>query len=91
VFAFVASSTAQDLPQPSPYAEVMQRIGLTDVTIEYSRPGVKERKIFGELEPYGQVWRTGANASTKITLSTDAIIGGTDVKAGTYSVFTVTG
>jgi tetratricopeptide (TPR) repeat protein len=91
IFAFAASSTAQDLPQPSPYAEVMQRVGLTDITIEYSRPGVKDRKIFGDLEPYNQVWRTGANSATKITLSTDAIIGGVKVKAGTYSVFTIPG
>lgn len=77
---------AQELPQPSPNAEVMQRVGLTDVTIRYSRPGVKDRVIFGELEPFGQVWRTGANSATQIELSTDAKIGGTMVKAGTYSI-----
>lgn len=79
---------AQELPVPSPYAEVMQKVGLTDVKVEYSRPGVKERKIFGGLLKWGQVWRTGANASTKITFSTDANVGGEEVKAGTYSVFT---
>lgn len=79
---------AQELPVPSPYAEVMQKVGLTDVKVEYSRPGVKERKIFGGLLKWGQVWRTGANASTKITFSTDANVGGEEIKAGTYSVFT---
>lgn len=79
---------AQELPVPSPYAEVMQKVGLTDVKVEYSRPGVKERKIFGGLLKWGQVWRTGANASTKITFSTDATVGGEEIKAGTYSVFT---
>lgn len=86
LFVMVFTLQAQELPQPSPYAEVMQRVGLTDVTVKYSRPGVKDRKIFGDLEPYDQVWRTGANSSTKIELSTDAKIGGTMVKAGTYSI-----
>ena len=80
---------AQDLPQPSPYGEVMQSVGLTDITVMYSRPGVKERTIFGGLLSYGEVWRTGANASTKIKLSTDATIGDKMVKAGTYSIFTI--
>lgn len=84
----VFSVQAQELPVPSPYAEVMQKVGLTDVKVEYSRPGVKERKIFGGLLKWGQVWRTGANASTKITFSTDATVGGEEIKAGTYSVFT---
>jgi len=87
----LGNSYAQELPQPSPYAEVMQKVGLTDVTIQYSRPGVKDRTIFGGLEAYGEVWRTGANAATKIILSTDAKIGGVDVKAGTYSILTVPG
>jgi tetratricopeptide (TPR) repeat protein len=82
---------AQELPQPSPYAEVEQRVGLTDFEIEYSRPGVKDREIFGDLVPYGKVWRTGANASTKIELSTEAMFGGKAVEAGTYSIFTMPG
>lgn len=86
LFLMVFTIQAQELPKPSPYAEVMQRVGLTDVTVKYSRPGVKDRVIFGELEPFGSVWRTGANSATKIVLSTDAKIGGKDVKAGTYSI-----
>ncbi len=82
---------AQDLPQPSPFASVMQRVGLTDVTLEYSRPGVKDRTIFGGLEAYGEVWRTGANSATKITLSTDATIGGAALEAGTYSILSIPG
>lgn len=82
---------AQEVPVPSPYSEVMQRVGLTDVKVEYSRPGVKDRKIFGDLEAYGEVWRTGANAATKITFSTNASFGGQMVEAGTYSIMTVPG
>lgn len=84
------SVQAQELPAPSPYGEVMQRVGLTDVKIEYSRPGVKDREIFGGLLKWGSIWRTGANASTKISFSTDAMLGEEKVKveAGTYSVFT---
>ena len=58
-----------ETPQPSPFSKVEQKVGLTDVTIEYSRPGVKGRKIFGDLEPYGTIWRTGANKNTIITFS----------------------
>jgi tetratricopeptide (TPR) repeat protein len=82
---------AQDLPQPSPKAMVMQTFGLTDVTIEYSRPGVKGREVFGDLVPFDQLWRTGANAATKITVSNDVMIGDKALKAGSYSIFTIPG
>lgn len=75
-------------PAPSPSAKLEQKVGLTDITIEYSRPGVKGRKIFGGLESFGTVWRTGANENTKITFSDDVTFGGQDVKAGTYAIFT---
>lgn len=88
VVATIFSVQAQELPAPSPYGEVMQRVGLTDVKVEYSRPGVKGREIFGGLLNWGKVWRTGANASTKISFSTDAYVGGKAIEAGTYSVFT---
>jgi hypothetical protein len=80
---------AQELPQPSPSASVMQRVGLTDVTVNYSRPGVKGRKVFGDLVPFGDMWRTGANKATSITVSTDVTIGGQTLKAGSYSLFTI--
>lgn len=75
-------------PAPSPSAKLQQKVGLTDVTIEYSRPSMRGRAIFGDLVPYGQLWRTGANAKTKITFSDDVKIGGKELKAGTYAIFT---
>ena len=73
--------------------KVYQRVGVTDVEISYSRPGVKGRSIFAAdgLQPFGQLWRTGANAATKISFSTDVMVGGEKVAAGTYSVFTIPG
>ena len=68
-----------DTPQPSPLCTISQKVGLTDVEIEYSRPGMKARTIFGGLVPYGEMWRLGANASTKLTVSSDVNIGGLDV------------
>lgn len=80
---------AQELPQPSPSAKLTQRVGLTDFTVDYSRPGMKGREIFGSLVPFNELWRTGANKATALTLSTDAVIGETKVEAGTYSIFTI--
>jgi hypothetical protein len=74
-------------PAPSPAAKITQTVGLTEVTIEYSRPGMKGRTIFGDLVPYNTNWRTGANASTKITFSDDVEINGKPLKAGTYALF----
>lgn len=87
----LANAQQLDLPRPSLGAKVQQTVGLTDITVDYSSPAVKGRKIFGELVPFGQVWRTGANASTKITFSKDVTIGDKPVPAGTYSLFTVPG
>ncbi|NND16865.1 MAG: DUF2911 domain-containing protein, partial [Eudoraea sp.] len=72
-------------------SKIEQKVGLTDVTVEYSRPSMKGRTIFGELVPYDNLWRTGANARTKITFSDDIKFGGTDVKAGSYGLLTVPG
>ncbi len=77
------------LPQPSPKASVMQQIGLTDISIEYSSPAVRGRAIWGELVPFDQVWRAGANASTKITFSKDVSIEGVTVPKGTYAIFMI--
>ncbi|MEO2061807.1 MAG: DUF2911 domain-containing protein [Christiangramia sp.] len=88
--AFGSALSAQVMaPQPSPTGKIEQKVGLTDVTIEYSRPGMKGRSIFGDLVPYGQVWRTGANANTKITFGDDVKIGGKDLKKGTYAIYTI--
>ena len=89
VVVTTSNVVAQELPQPSPKAKVEQRIGLTDVTVEYSRPSVKGREIFGELVPFDKIWRTGANANTLITFTDDVKIDGQDLKAGKYSFFTV--
>jgi hypothetical protein len=80
-----------DFPQASPTASVKERVGVTGVSIEYSRPSARERKVFGGLVPYGVVWRTGANAATKITFSTDVKLGGAAVPAGSYALFTIPG
>jgi hypothetical protein len=74
-------------PPPSPSAKLEQKVGLTDVTLEYSRPSMRGRTIFGDLVPYGTLWRLGANANTKITFSTDVTIGDYNVKAGEYAVY----
>mgnify|MGYP001168023771 CR=1 FL=1 len=88
--AFGSALSAQVMaPQPSPTGKIEQKVGLTDVTIEYSRPGMKGRSIFGDLVPYGKVWRTGANANTKITFGDDVKIGGKDLKKGTYAIYTI--
>ena len=76
-------------PQPSPLGMVTQRVGLTDVAIEYSRPGVKGRTIFGDLVAFGKTWRTGANSNTKVTFSSDVIIDGQTLKAGSYGLYSV--
>ena len=78
-------------PAPSPTSTIMQRVGLTDITITYSRPGVKGRSVFGTLLPYGQRWRTGANATTKIKFSDDVTVEGKKVAAGEYGIYSVPG
>jgi len=77
-----------ETPKPSPFSKLEQKVGLTDVTLEYSRPGMKGRTIFGDLVPYGKLWRTGANKNTKITFSDDVMVGGKELKAGSYAIFT---
>ncbi len=86
---YTTVSAQIEIPSPSPTATLSQKVGLTEVTIEYSRPSMKGRKIFGDLVPFGKVWRTGANANTKLTFSDDVKIGGKELKAGTYSLFTI--
>ena len=92
VAAFALSANAQiKTPAPSPSQKIEQMVGLTDVTLEYSRPSMKGRKIFGGLQDYGKVWRTGANKNTTLTFSTDFMVGGETLKAGTYALFTIPG
>lgn len=89
--ALTLPANAQELPQPSPTTTVNQRIGLTDFSITYSRPATRGRTIFGDLVPYNQVWRTGANACVKFSASTDFSFNGDDVSAGEYALFTIPG
>jgi hypothetical protein len=90
VFAGQANSQLET-PQASPKGKVEQKVGVMDVSVSYSRPGIKGRKIFGGLVPYGKEWRTGANERTTLTFSDPVKLEGHDVPAGTYSLFTVPG
>lgn len=89
VFAFTMNAQI-NTPSASPTATLEQTIGLTDVTIVYSRPSMKDRAIFAKdgLVPYGEIWRTGANSATKITFGDDVKLGGKDLKAGSYAILT---
>ncbi|HET7506383.1 MAG TPA: DUF2911 domain-containing protein [Kofleriaceae bacterium] len=89
--SIASAQAALELPAPSPHARVEQRVGITDVSVDYSCPGVKGRKIWGEVVPYDKVWRAGANAPTKLTVSRDFSFGGTQVPAGSYTVFITPG
>lgn len=89
VFAFTAPAQQLKIPVASPLQTIKQNFGLSDITIEYSRPGVKGRIIYGDVVPFGKVWRTGANASTKITFGEDVKLEGNAVIAGTYAIYTV--
>jgi hypothetical protein len=84
-----AAQDAPELPQLSPKARVEQRVGVTDLSVEYSSPGVKGRVIWGGLVPYGELWRTGANAATKLEASREFTFGGKAVPAGTYALYTI--
>ncbi len=78
-------------PQASPATTVNQVVGLTDVNLDYSRPAMRGRTIFGDLVPYGTIWRTGANKNSIVTFSNDVKMGGKDLKAGSYAIFTTPG
>lgn len=79
------------LPRPSPNATLTQSVGLTDITIKYSRPGVKGRQIWGALVPWDTIWRTGANEATTINFSDDVTVEGQKLAKGTYALFTIPG
>jgi hypothetical protein len=79
------------LPQPSPRAAVEQTVGVADVRVDYSSPGARGRTIWGELVPYGELWRAGANAPTRVELTEEATIFGSRVPAGAYTLLTIPG
>lgn len=95
ILCFVAISaiaTAQlKTPAPSPTQTVKQDFGVSSVELIYSRPGMKGRKIFGDLVPWNQVWRTGANSATRIKFNDDVMFGGQALKAGEYALYTIPG
>jgi hypothetical protein len=80
-----------NFPAASPGATVNQRVGLTDIQVNYNRPGAKGRKVFGGLVAYDHIWRTGANTTTKISFSTPVKLNGTEIPAGNYELFTIPG
>lgn len=86
---FTLAEAQLKTPAPSPAQTVKQEFGLSNVELSYSRPGVKGRKVFGDLVPYGNVWRTGANTATTLTFGDDVIIGGTTIPAGKYGLLTI--
>ena len=87
----ISISIQAQLPRPqlSPKAKLVQTVGLSEVTIEYSRPAVRGRNIFGDLVPYDVLWRTGANQNTRITFSDDLIVSGQPLSKGTYALYTI--
>lgn len=91
IFAAGGVQAQNDKPQPSPAATITQKIGLTEVTVNYSRPSARNRQIFGDLVPYGKPWRTGANAATTITFKDAMTVEGNKVPAGEYALYTIPG
>lgn len=93
VFIFSLTVVGQEIrtPRPSPDATVSQVVGVTEIKIDYSSPGVKGRTIWGELVPHGEVWRTGANEVTSITFSDPVKVNGNDLAAGTYGIHMIPG
>lgn len=89
LFTVNLSFSQINTPRVSPASEVQQMVGLTEIEIEYSRPSMRGREVFGNLVPFGKVWRTGADNSTKISFDTDVIISGKTIQSGTYSIFSI--
>ena len=84
-----AQQSTLELPQPSPAARVEQQVGVTKFSVAYSSPGVKGRQVWGQLVPYDELWRTGANAATTLEASRDFSFGGKQVPAGSYALYTI--
>ncbi len=91
VVATMAASAQIKTPAPSPTCKVSQEVGLIKIDLDYSRPSAKGRKVFGDLVPFGEMWRTGANSSTKIAFSEAVKVGGVELAKGTYALYTIPG
>lgn len=89
VLCMCTASAQLKTPAPSPSQTVKQEFGLSSIELSYSRPGVKGRKVFGDLVPYGKVWRTGANGATVLTFGDEVTIGGTKIPAGKYGLLSI--
>jgi len=87
VFGLTQTSTAQKLPKPSPYAEIEQMVGLTEIEIEYSSPAANGRDVWDKLVPVGTLWRAGANECTQISFDQPVSFGGEEIKPGKYALF----
>ncbi len=87
--AFNLNAQNLKVPTLSPFSEIKQEIGLTEISLSYARPSAKGRTVMGELVPYGEIWRTGANASTKLTVTEAVSINGNDLPEGTYALYTI--
>ncbi len=83
------ASAEVSIPAPSPRATVSQVVGVTTISVDYASPAMRGRKIFGGLVPFGQIWRTGANAATIVAFDTEAVIGGKTIPAGRYALLTI--
>src|ERR1700741_3079952 len=88
-FALCIADAQLKTPAPSPTQTIKQDFGISSVELSYSRPGIKGRKIFGDLVPFGKVWRTGANNATTLTFGDGVTIGGTKIPAGKYGLLTI--
>jgi hypothetical protein len=88
-FTFFTAGAQLTTPQPSPTQTIKQNFGLSNIELSYSRPVMKGRKIFGDLVPFGAIWRTGANSATTLTFADDVTIGGTKIKAGKYGLLSI--
>ena len=86
---FIADAQTLTTPQPSPTQTIKQNFGLSSIELSYSRPGIKGRKIFGDLVPFGKIWRTGANNATLLTFADDVTIGGKKIPAGKYGLLSI--
>src|SRR5213075_3378256 len=86
---FFAKAQSIKTPAPSPTQTIKQDFGISSIELSYSRPGVKGRKVFGDLVPFGKVWRTGANNATTINFADDVTIGGVKIPAGKYGLLTI--
>ena len=92
LFLMIVSATTYgqiQTPRISPASNLKQTVGLTDIEINYNRPSKRGRVVFGNLVPYGKIWRTGANSGTELTFSTDVTVAGSVINAGTYTLFTI--